>query len=193
MVIRLFVASALALLCCPFGLQLAHADIYTWVDASGTINVSNLSPPDGVSPSKVIHESTSPASTGNDKAREAAREAQVESLSMRVGQLEDELEFARRQMPPPIVYPVVAAPPVPMAQYVTEPSPPLQYADNPAPYGATGCDPSWVNCAPYWGPGVYPASVVVLWAPYYGRPRPYRGHQFAMHPQPHVASSMRKG
>src|SRR5439155_26380625 len=38
------------------GDQLAYADIYTWVDASGATNVSNLSPPEGVRVTRVTHE-----------------------------------------------------------------------------------------------------------------------------------------
>ena len=36
-----------ALLVGALGSQLARADIYTWVDTSGTVNVSNIAPPEG--------------------------------------------------------------------------------------------------------------------------------------------------
>ena len=50
--VRLSLPAALAGALC---VQPAQADIYTWVDASGTINVSNLAPPDGVSVTRVVH------------------------------------------------------------------------------------------------------------------------------------------
>ena len=36
--------------------------IYTWTDASGRINVSNLPPPDGARVSHVVHETPPPVS-----------------------------------------------------------------------------------------------------------------------------------
>ena len=36
----------LALLACALGLPCAQADVYTWVDASGNVNVSTLTPPE---------------------------------------------------------------------------------------------------------------------------------------------------
>jgi len=54
------------------GLQLAHADIYTWADASGSVNVSNLEPPQGARVISVTH--TSPADAARENAsRDAAR------------------------------------------------------------------------------------------------------------------------
>jgi len=48
----------------------AQADIYTWTDKNGVVNVSNLPPPEGVRPTRVTHEAP------KDPAREAAaREA----------------------------------------------------------------------------------------------------------------------
>ena len=71
------------------GLQPAHADLYTWVDASGGVNVSNLAPPEGVRIIKVTVEPAPKTTTRNDHAREAARETQVQALAKRVRQLED--------------------------------------------------------------------------------------------------------
>src|SRR5262244_398026 len=44
----------------------AYADIYTWVDASGALNVSNLTPPDGARVLKVIHTSEESAASKAD-------------------------------------------------------------------------------------------------------------------------------
>jgi hypothetical protein len=76
-------------LACTFGLQSAHADLYTWVDASGGVNVSNLAPPSGVRVTNVIVASA--PKTTNDYARDAARDAEVQALKERVRQLEDEI------------------------------------------------------------------------------------------------------
>ena len=73
-----------------FGLQPAHADLYTWVDASGGVNVSNLAPPAGVRVTNVIPASP-PKTTTRDDAREAVRDAEVQALTKRVRQLEDEV------------------------------------------------------------------------------------------------------
>jgi Domain of unknown function (DUF4124) len=88
MLTRLLRATLPAVLAGTFGLQPAHADLYTWVDASGGVNVSNLAPPEGVRITNVT-----PASpTATRDAREAARDAEVQTLTKRVRQLEDEVE-----------------------------------------------------------------------------------------------------
>jgi len=78
-----------------FGLQPAHADIYTWIDGCGVVNVSNLAPPENVRVTNVIHASAPKATTRDD----AARDAEVQVLTERVRQLEDEVELARRKEP----------------------------------------------------------------------------------------------
>src|SRR5271170_6123092 len=83
--------------------QPAHADIYTWVDASGTINVSNIAPPDGVSVTHVVH-AAAPAAPQGDPA---AHDAQVQALMQRVGELENAVESAQRQVAPPMPYPII--------------------------------------------------------------------------------------
>lgn len=199
MMIRFCEASALAILVCAVGLQTARADIYTWVDASGTINVSNLAPPNGVSATKVIHEN--PASSASD---DAAREAQLQALTARIGQLEDAIEYAQRPAAPPIVYPMLPAPAPTFVTYATElAQPSLQYAADTADSTPSGCDPSWAGCSPGWVPGYYPLSVIVLRAPSFGHHPPRGGHDFgghgfgsrnfAMHPSAHTTASFRKG
>ena len=137
------------------GLQLAHADIYTWADASGSVNVSNLEPPQGARVISVTH--TSPADAARENAaRDAARRAETLALEERVRQLESEAE-ARRQAPPPVVY----APPPP-APYWTQPAPTaVQYVVTMAPpaYNQT-CDPGWLSCSG-WFSGFYPSVVFV--------------------------------
>jgi hypothetical protein len=162
------------------GLQIAHADTYTWADASGSVNVSNLAPPQGARVLSVTHTNAADAAREN-AARDAARRAETLALEERVRQLEADAE-ARRQPPPPVVYPVVAAPP-PM-QYWTQPAPaPVQYSVSMSPSAYTqGCDPGWMDCGLGWYPGFYPASVVFLRAPSFRRfpATPVRQH-FPVH------------
>jgi uncharacterized protein DUF4124 len=154
-----------------FGLQTARADIYTWVDASGSINVSNLSPPEGVRVTSVIR-ATAPAVTGDESAIDAAQQAKAKALEDRVRQLENEVELSKRE-PPPIPYPPIPYPPMPpIVQYFVE-APPVfnQYAVSDAPPANYGCDPTF-NCGLAWTPGFYPVSVVVLRAPGFRHFRP---------------------
>jgi hypothetical protein len=91
MLTRFLRAAVPAMLAGTFGLQAAHADLYTWVDASGGVNVSNLTPPEGVRITNVIVASPPKTSTRDDEARQAARNAEVQALTKRVRQLEDEV------------------------------------------------------------------------------------------------------
>src|SRR5579864_2424744 len=133
MLTRLLRASLPAVLAGTLGVPLAHADIFTWVDASGTINVSNLPPPDGVEVTKITHEDP-PSPARVEAARAAAHQAEVQALEERVGQLESELVMAARQPPTMVIYPPMPAPPV--IQYVTEYAPPAPQYD--AGYAPTG-------------------------------------------------------
>jgi hypothetical protein len=125
----------------------AHADVYTFVDAKGRVNVSNIEPPDGARLTSVIR---SKPVTASDPADEARRANEVARLARRVQELEDEIEAERRASsappPPPVVYPVVAPAPVTvMAQtIVAYPPPPT------VPVANYGCDPSWAGCSLWW-------------------------------------------
>ena len=88
---RLLRAALPVVLAGTFGLQPAHADLYTWVDASGEVNVSNLAPPEGVRITNVVIASSQKTTTRDDDAREVARDAEVQALTKRVRQLEDEV------------------------------------------------------------------------------------------------------
>jgi hypothetical protein len=177
--VRLSLPAALASALC---VQPAQADIYTWVDASGTINVSNLAPPDGVSVTRVVH-----AAPPVDPA---AHDAQVQALMQRVGELENAVESAQRQVAPPMPYPII--PQAPLVEYVVNVAPPVSYdVGAAAPSPTAGCDPSWMDCGqggvpafyPIFYPIFYPTSLVVPHPPYFSRPRPIRDHRVAA-PQP---------
>ena len=180
--------TALALgLACTFGSQHAYADIYTWVDKSGTINVSNLAPPEGARVTNVMRDSPPRKSQAADAAGDSTS-TDDQFLAERVRQLEQEVEVSKRQAPPlppyPVApYPVVQAPPpvqYPTVQYQIIEAPAMQsggYNAAPAGYGwNAGCDPTaWGDCGSSFTPGFYPPTVVVVGTPGFRRPFPHHG------------------
>jgi Domain of unknown function (DUF4124) len=182
--IRLLRAALAAILIGMMGAQVVHADIYTWVDSSGSINVSNLAPPDGVHVTNVMHE-TAPKAPPPD----AARQADIRALAQRVQQLEGELAVAQNQAPPLAAYAVMQAPPV--VQYFVDVAPPqIQYNST----GQSGCDPAWADCGTLWNAGTYPVGIVFVQAPNFRRFPPLRGgRQFAGPAQMRRPESSRRG
>jgi hypothetical protein len=179
MMIAHFPRTALAvLLFGALGPQLAHADIYTWVDTSGAINVSNLTPPVGARVTSIIHASA-PEAARDAAAREAGRQTEVQALNDRMRQLESEVELASRQAPPPDYRPLPA--PAVVQYFVNAAPPPEQYAvDTTAPAYA-GCNPGWIGCSGWWP---YPA-IVVVGAPNFRPSHPGHGQRdFTVQPQP---------
>jgi hypothetical protein len=63
------------MIACLFGLQPARADVYTWLDASGAVTISNLAPPDGARVVSVTQEKPPEVLAREHVAREAARQA----------------------------------------------------------------------------------------------------------------------
>lgn len=178
-----------ALIAGACALPLAHADIYTWTDDKGRVNISNVEPPAGAHVTSVLRESKE-MKAANEAARAAAlerlREAEVQALAERVRQLQAEVEAAKR--PPPA--PVVAAAPPPTYAYTGEFAPPVvQYnVINASPamgggYGNSGCNTGWPDCQFGWYPGFYPAyypvSIVVP------RDKHFRRDHFQPKPAPH--------
>lgn len=172
MLVRYCSAPLGVMLTCLIGLQLARADIYTWVDVSGAVNISNLSPPEGVRVISVIQEKPQELLAHEDVARNAARQAELQAISDRIRRLESELESAQPPAPPQVIYVPVTASPVF----------PVQYQPNIAPPASGGCDPSWAGCWGWWGSAFYPTTVVVVRAPKLPRHRPGRaGRLFPAH------------
>jgi Domain of unknown function (DUF4124) len=138
-----------------YGLTSAWGAIYTWTDASGRVNVSNLAPPEGTRVTSVVPESP-PIAPGTSTADDAARRLEVQTLADRVRQLEFEAQLAQRPPPPVATYqmPPVASYQMPPVQYSE--FPPV-YADAPDP----GCNPAWAGCGNWWTPFGYPTIVVV--------------------------------
>jgi len=150
----------------------ANADVYTWTDESGMLNVSNLAPPEGAKVAKIVHESPRATPPPSAPPPDAAPPIEFQTLALRVRQLEYEVELARRQ-PPPMDFAAYAPPPV---QYAP---PMMQYSEAP-PQPSYGCDAAWNGCFGAWGLG-YPATVVVLEPPGSRRHGPIRRpHAFGM-------------
>ena len=169
MLTRLLGAVLSSVLAYTAGLPLAHADIYTWIDESGTVNVSNLNPPEGLQVTKIVHEIPRTIVAPPLAVSSTAPSVDVQVLAGRVRQLEYEVELAKRQVSPVMEY--VA---VPM-------SPTMQYGVEVAPQASYGCDSGLNGCWGGLGFGAYPMGIVVLGAPTFRRPIPSRGgHRFAM-------------
>src|SRR5438874_8383090 len=147
------------------GGQLAHADIYTWVDASGATNVSNLSPPEGARVTRITHEDPPKTSIRSTTARDATHDAEVQALSERVQQLQREVELARSYWPPP----------QPMAYPAMPPAPAPAYTADVMPAPTNPCDSAFAGCGYWWGQPFYPANVVVVRAPTFRRAYPFHG------------------
>ncbi len=160
---RLHIAVAMAAWAGTFGVAPACADVYVWVDATGRMNVSNLSPPEDAQVTSVI-KSLPRTAAQEEAARDAARRAEMQVLSERVTRLQDELEQSRREAawmpaayaPPPVVY----GPPPPYSSWAP---PAVSYvAEAPTPPPAFGCDYPWNNCGSGWGAWPYAPTVVVV-------------------------------
>ena len=153
------------------GSRLPHADIFTWTDESGRVNISNLTPPDGVrvtarharrqgSDCSARHGARGcprilaggrSASLGRARAAAAVRGRACEASGAAAGRVIE----ARR--------------PRQIIQYFPPPEP--QYAAAAPPvYG--GCDFGF-DCGLGWGPGFYPYNFVVWGSP--RRTHPGRG------------------
>ncbi len=180
----------------------ARADVFTWVDKSGSINVSNLAPPDGVKVTNVVHTTPEEVAAREAAAREAARQAEMQALAERVRQLEGQAQLASMAPPPRAISPCPRASPTSMVQYVADSTPPMQYAS----YGAAsdsygyGCDGWQFNCGSWggYGYGYYLPTVVVVRAQNFRLRPPFNtpfhdGHNMAGHqpmrmPAPHTMS-----
>jgi hypothetical protein len=127
----------------------ALAEIYGWVDPSGSVTYSNLPPPKNARVIDVIEE-TPPPTPQAQAAAAAAHEAEMRALNERVRQLEQELQLSRYDSaPPPPAYPNVPAP-----------------SYGPPPYTASygPCfDDEFFDCGWGGGPVYYTAGVVPFW------------------------------
>ena len=168
-----------AVLAITLDLQVAHADIFTWTDASGRINVSNLDPPAGVHVTSVLREK--PVKPSDAVRREDLRHAEVMALEERVRQLQDDVEAARQQavqqqVAPRVVYNAVTSPPAPSY------APQMAYSYAEPPGVQYGCDPSWAGCSLGW-PQAFLTTTVVVRNPRLHRFNAFKGgHRMASRP-----------
>ncbi len=161
-----------------FAWTIAQADVYTWIDASGKLNLSNQPPPEGVRVTNVYREDPE-ARAHAEAARAASAREELRTLNARVAELERALEKAREEQarppdPAPVAY--APAPPPPayasaMAQTIVAPPMPSY-----SPY-FPNYDCAWVGCFSPGSFGFYPSGVVVVNSPGAGHShRGNRGH-----------------
>ena len=156
------------------GASMARADVYTWVDKAGNVNVGNVAPPKEARVLHVTHEDpaiNARAVAAQAAAREAAHQAEVKALAERVADLERAAVAARNAPPPPppVRYAAAApAAPPPVVVYAPPPEP-----DDYQPLPTWNC--AWVGCAP--------ALIVGTFSPFAPQRHNFRHHRAA--PPPH--------
>jgi hypothetical protein len=159
----------------------AWADIYTWTDGSGRVNISNVEPPQDANARRIAQ--TPAQKKQSDAARAAAQASEMEALKARVAELESEVERGQQQeraAPPPYL---VAAPAAPRVVVVTPPAPPpIAYAPPP---DIAPCDPLVFGC-PAFG---YPVNVVVIRQSRLHPRAGFRGDRFHAARPPHVVAA----
>src|SRR5271165_6528468 len=145
----------------------AAAEIYGWVDSSGSVTYSNLPPPKDAKIIDRIEEA--PSTPQSQAAAAAAHDAQMQTLNARVQQLEWELRQSTMAPAPP-------------------PSAPYPVASAPS-YGPD-CDPGFFDCGVWDGPAYY--TIGVPYWPYY-RPREGFHHRGGFPHPPHSGGPPFKG
>jgi hypothetical protein len=162
-------ATLVAALAVPLGVGVAHAEIYTWVDAKGVVNVGNEPPPDGVRVTGVTPAVPQKIAAYYEAAREVARQAELQAMADRVRQLEYEAEVARWTPPPQpqIINPVVNQwTPVTYNIEISQPA-----------STSSGCDSDWAGwggCGGWGGAGYYSPGYIVNRPVRPPRPKPVR-------------------
>jgi hypothetical protein len=143
--------------------SLASAEIYGWIDPSGSFTYSNLPPPKNARVIEVIQEEPppDPATLARAKAAaDAAHQVQLQALNDRLRQLEREVQQVQRQPPPPVPYPVASAPPP-----------------------GSGCDSDYFDCGVWSGPAYYTIGTLEPWRFAHHWDGQFRGtHHMPHHP-----------
>ena len=149
--------------------QRAEADVYTWVDAAGNVNVSNLAPPAGTKVRSIAREDPA-ARARAEAARAAAKDTELRALTERVAELERANEPPARPPGPPYMGPPpYAVPPPPRFSVTMMPS----AAEEFTPPLLPSCGS--LDCVPTLGSPFYAPSVVVI------APPVHRHHGRAVH------------
>jgi len=153
---------------CVWLSPVAHADIYTWTDAAGRVNISNITPPEGTRVTRVTRDiSPKPDATAS---RDNAQQQNVRALADRVRQLEQDLDIAKSAPAPEPVLTPPAPPVIAIWNYV---APPVSPVADTAFYAQPSYDACDFNCASAWASSVYPAGVALAGAPALRRPHPF--------------------
>jgi hypothetical protein len=168
-------AAALFLCCAALGSVSAYADIYTWTDARGSLNFSNLPPPksDKVKNVQVVAAGAAPVSAAGDPVPPRQASPTERELLARVKNLERQLAEQQKQQlsqqrAAPAYY---QAPPPPPRTYYQPPPPPSYYQPPPAYYDPSA-DTGYYPAYPVYYYPVVPAYAVYPRRAYYFAPRP---------------------
>jgi hypothetical protein len=137
----------------------ARADVFTWTDASGRLNMTNVEPPEDVHARRIVQKAVPKSAP---KPSVAAQPSEVEALKERVAELESEVDRARQASAAPPPAPVIVVPPIVVAPPAAPPVPPAAYV---APPPVAACDPLVFGC-PAFG---YPVNVIVVRTPRFHR------------------------
>ena len=173
----------------------AHADVYTWVDAAGNVNVSNLAPPAGTRVKSIAREDPD-AKARAEAARAAAKDTQLRAFADRVAELERANEAPAGPPPfpyamgspfygmaPPYAAPYGGPPPAPAPRFSVATMSSAPPDDAPSFFPACGS----LDCVPMLGSPFYAPAVVVIPAfqqhHHHGHGTRHAGLP-AMHPSP---------
>jgi hypothetical protein len=156
MFVRLLNTVAAVVLLGMLGVPVAHADVYTWVDAAGMLNVSNLQPPAGANVTSVV-KSVAPKLAPDTST--PAQAAAMQALSDRILQLQAQVADVQRPVVPTVVNNVYVTPqPAPVTVQYAQ----LGYTYDGPQQSSNACDPSFYSCGGGVYGGFYPASTVFL-------------------------------
>jgi len=171
MFVQVLARIAVPVLICAVSAQQACADVYAWVDASGALVYSDVAPPPGVRLLHTVPEPVSRAAPGAapraapraSSSADARQQADMQRLSDRVLQLEQEVDSASRRSSP-----------------VEEPDTTVAM-----PARSTRCDGTWADCWFSQNPAIYPVNpgfyapgVVVLPSGHFGGFHSFHRHRF---------------
>jgi len=152
---------------------LASAEIYGWVDPSGSVTYSNLPPPKNARVIEVIQEEPplDPSVIAQAKAAaDASHQAQLQALNDRIHALERQVQQVQHQPPPP----------------------PAPYPVASAPIASAGCDAEYFDCDLWSGPAYYTVGTLAPWS-FRRHFDGFNGHFHGSHRTPHPGGGPSRG
>jgi hypothetical protein len=170
-------------LCCAvLGGGPVHADIYTWTDAQGSLNFSNVAPPKSnkVKNVRVIAKDTIPVAQVADPVPPRQPAPSQRELLARISNLEHQLaeqqaqqQIQRSAAPSPGAY--YQGPPPPSSAYYQPPPPGTYYQPTPTSYNDASADAGFYPGYPVYYYPIVPAYSVYPRRAYFVGPRPAFG------------------